>query len=141
MFSAFGEWDFLNVIPRNFKARDISIPACLDLKKGQFINLKTFWGQFKGTPPPCNIPQMLEGAGLCFTGREHNALDDISNCRKILTYLDAKGITLKPDCDESSATLALAGPLTEPLELEISQGELAEMGNAFLCHEKFEGEK
>ena len=71
----------------------------------------------------------------------HNALDDVSNCRKILSYLDTKGVNLRINWDKQSDTLAVSGPLAESLEIEIVQGEADDIGNALLCKEKFEGEK
>ena len=96
---------------------------------------------------------MLQEAGLSFIGREHNSLDDVSNCTRMLAYLDARGANVRPDDDQSAATLTSSKPLMEPLRVEISpdelievsqektvetsQEELNDMGQFLLCKEKF----
>ena len=70
---------------------------------------------------------MLQEAGLSFIGREHNSLDDVSNCTRMLAYLDARGVNVRPDDgNQSTAMLTYSKPLMEPLRVEIAPDELIE---------------
>jgi len=85
-FVTCGQWDLVDMLPKQCKYSAIPVPQMLDVgKTGEFVNIK-FSFQEETRKYGKGLKDMQKVLGLTFVGRHHSGIDD---CKNILLVMQA----------------------------------------------------